>query len=256
MVDFEATLGGHDKFWWANSDGSASSMTYDEPTEARFYPGAWAPAGFQGFDDGVVVRDWLICGPFGGLAVKAFKRDPSVANGDPNPTIRFFDAATYPPERGKIDPRAVFTGEMIRGYWPDPGAVRWKPATVADLDTRVVFGDGAQMWYAATWIYAPEDTEIEFDFQGRLQAMLTYFLNGNKIHEGEFQEAPKQDSGTDFNIARVGAETVMLRRGWNEVMIKGYCVGCPPFRAGLVLKGPPEKLWKLRLSGQPPTGSD
>ena len=46
-VDFEATLGGHDKFWWANTDGSASIETYDEPTESRLYPGAWAAAQFH-----------------------------------------------------------------------------------------------------------------------------------------------------------------------------------------------------------------
>ena len=41
-VNFEATLGGHGKVWWANTDGSASRETYDEPTEARLYPGSWA----------------------------------------------------------------------------------------------------------------------------------------------------------------------------------------------------------------------
>ena len=46
-VDFEATLGGHNKFWWANSDGSANRETYDVPTEARLYPGAWAPGEFR-----------------------------------------------------------------------------------------------------------------------------------------------------------------------------------------------------------------
>ena len=46
-LDFEATLGGHSKFWWANCDGSANRETYDVPTEARLYPGAWAPAEFR-----------------------------------------------------------------------------------------------------------------------------------------------------------------------------------------------------------------
>ncbi|MCX7049903.1 MAG: hypothetical protein NTX50_31025 [Candidatus Sumerlaeota bacterium] len=40
MVNFEATFGGHNKFWWANRDASASRETYDEPTEARLYPGS------------------------------------------------------------------------------------------------------------------------------------------------------------------------------------------------------------------------
>ena len=48
LVNFEATFGGHNKIWWANSDGSASRETYDEPTEARLYPGSWAPANSPG----------------------------------------------------------------------------------------------------------------------------------------------------------------------------------------------------------------
>ena len=94
--------------------------------------GAWAPAGFQGFDHGVVVRDWLVCGPFGGGPAKTFYRDPSLAGRDPDPVTRFFDAANYPPERGKVDPNAVFTGDMIRGYWPDPGEEQWTPRSIAD----------------------------------------------------------------------------------------------------------------------------
>jgi hypothetical protein len=252
LVDFEATFGGHEKFWWANSDGSASRATYDEPTEARFYPGAWAPAHFLGLDQGVIVRDWLVCGPFGGGAAKTFFHDPSLDGRDPGPVIRFFDAATYPPERGRVDPRAVYRGDIVRGYWPDPGEVRWKPESVLDGDTRIVLGDGAQMWYAASWIYAPADTPLEFDFQGRLQAILTYFVNGNVVHQGELANRAPDDPESASGIDRVGTQTVTLRRGWNEILIKGYCVGCPPFRAGLVLKGAPDQLWALRLSGTPP----
>lgn len=40
-IDFEATLGGVNKVWWANTDGSASKETSDEPSEAQFYPAAW-----------------------------------------------------------------------------------------------------------------------------------------------------------------------------------------------------------------------
>ena len=35
-------------------------------------------------------------------------------------------------------------------------------------------------------------------------------------------------------------------------MFRGYCIGYPPFRAGLVLAGPPGKLFKLKLSANPP----
>ncbi|HZK80816.1 MAG TPA: hypothetical protein VFC46_07110, partial [Humisphaera sp.] len=35
LANFSATFAGHNKFWWANRDRSASRETYDEPTEAR-----------------------------------------------------------------------------------------------------------------------------------------------------------------------------------------------------------------------------
>jgi hypothetical protein len=59
------------------------------------------------------------------------------------------------------------------------------------------------------------------------------------------------------NIGITGEPTVMekaltLRSGWNQVFFRGYCVGYPPFRAGLVLAGPAETLWSLRLSTVPP----
>ncbi len=46
-VNFEATLGGHNKFWWANMNGAANRETYDVPTEARLYPRAWRKAEFR-----------------------------------------------------------------------------------------------------------------------------------------------------------------------------------------------------------------
>ena len=133
MVNFDATVGGHDKFWWANRDGSASRETYDEPTEARLYPGSWAPAQFQGLRE-VLIRDWSICGPWGGPGAEKFREDLS---GEEKDRGRAFSAAAkYPPDNGVVDLQAVFKGQDVHGYWPDPGEVRWKKASVADLDTR------------------------------------------------------------------------------------------------------------------------
>ena len=50
-------------------------------------------------------------------------------------------------------------------------------------------------------------------------------------------------------------KTLTLRRGWNQVFFRGYCVGYPPFRVGLVLAGPAETLWTLRVTSTvPPEG--
>ena len=50
----------------------------------------------------------------------------------------------------------------------------------------------------------------------------------------------------------VATRTLTLRAGWNQILYRGYCVGYPPFRVGLVLDGPGEKLWLLQLSASPP----
>ena len=132
---------------------------------------------------------------------------------------------------------------MIRGYWPDPGQVRWRPATTADLDTRVLGGPAAQVWYGATWIHAPAETAGKFQFQGHPQTYYRWFLNGEKVLEGEIPGEPRQG---------VSEKTITLRQGWNQVFFRAYCVGYPPLRAGLVIGGPPEMLWTLRLSPTPP----
>ena len=46
LVDFDVTLGGVTKFWWANTGKLNNTLTTDEPSEAKFYPGSWAPAEF------------------------------------------------------------------------------------------------------------------------------------------------------------------------------------------------------------------
>ncbi len=248
MVNFEATFAGHNKFWWSNADGSANRETYDEPTEARLYPGSWAPLQFQGLDKGVVVRHWQICGPFGGPGAEVFQADlrgpvPGTNKDSKIAARELCEAAKYPPDDGKVDLNAVFQGEMVQGYWAKPGAVRWMKATVADLDTRVVCGASAQIWYGATWIHAPQDLEVEFQFQGHAQTYFRWFLNGGKVLDGEIKGA---------NGKLTAARTLTLRKGWNPVMFRGYCVGYPKFRAGLVLMGPADRLWQLRLSAMPP----
>ena len=248
MANFEATFGGHNKLWWSNADGSANRETYDEPTEARLYPGAWAPLGFQGLEGGVVVRHWQIVGPFGGPGAEKFKEDlngrmPGTDTDYKQAGRDFCEAATYPPDDGKVDLKERFKGEMLHGYWGKPGELRWKQAAVEDLDTRVQLGASAQVWYGASWVHVPEDLEVEFRFQGHPQTHLRWFLNGEKVLDGEIRGEPGKASA---------GKTLALKKGWNPVMFRGYCVGYPKFRAGLVFAGPAERLWKLRLSAVPP----
>ncbi len=250
LVNFEATFAGHSKFWWANSDGSASRETYDEPTEARLYPGSWAPADFQGLDHGVLVQHWLRCGPFGGPGAEKFKDDPNgVIAGttiEMKKAVReFCEAATYPPDSGMVDLDARYTGDQVRGYWKDPGEVRWKSASTNPLDTRITLGGGGQVWYGATWVYAPAATEVEFQFQNHPMSYPRWTLNGEAVplKPADFQGADNRP---------IAKRTLTLRAGWNEVRFRSYCAGYSPFRAGLILNAPPVKLWTLKLSTTPP----
>ena len=241
LVNFEATFSGHNKFWWSNADGSANRETYDEPSEARLYPGSWAPVQFQGLDKGVLVRNWQLIGPFGGPGAENFAYDlrgylPGTNRDYKQAGREFCDAKTYPPDVGKVELNVAYKGDMIQGYWSNPGSIGWHVATVADLDTRVICGPSAQVWYGATWAYVPQDLAVTFTFQGHEQTFYRWFLNGQKVAEGE-------------NI--LPAKPLVLKKGWNQIMFRGYCIGYPPFRAGLVFNGPVESLWQLRLSHFP-----
>ena len=124
MANFEATFSGHNKFWWSNADGSANRETFDEPTEARLYPGAWAPLSFQGLEGGVVVRNWQVCGPFGGPGAEKFRDDLNGLMPGTNKDMKtagreFCEAAKYPPDDGKVDLKATYSGEIVQGYWED-----------------------------------------------------------------------------------------------------------------------------------------
>jgi hypothetical protein len=247
MVNFEATFQGHTKFWWANADGSANRETYDEPSEARLYPGSWAPAQFQGLDKGFVVRTWRICGPFGGPGAEKFSsglfgKVPGSDKGWWELMRDFCEAAKYPPDSGSVSLDDVFKPPMISGYWPNPGELRWKQAKLEELNTRVVLGDVAQTWYGVTWVWAPSDLELEFQFQRHPQSFCHWFLNNQKVLEGTMM-----GPNDKYEVNK----TLTLRKGWNQIMFRGYCVGCAPLKAGLVFAGPPEKLWKLRFSSTP-----
>ena len=124
--------------------------------------------------------------------------------------------------------------------------MRWKAATVAELDTRIVLGPSAQVWYGAAWIRVPKETELEFHFQSHPMTHLRWFLNNQRVQGLDYK--PEHND----NLRLSAMKTLVLRPGWNQVMFRGYCVGYPPFRAGMVLDGPAEKLWNLRLSAAPP----
>ena len=253
LVNFSANFGGHNKFWWANSDASAGKETYDEPSEARLYPGSWAPVQFAGIENGVTIKNWLICGPFGGPGAEKMTRDPKgMMPGTKKEwkiaTKEFCEAQSYPPDDHKVDTNITYKGELIQGYWRNPGVVRWKAATLADLDTRAIIGGSGETWYGATWVYAPTSTVVDFEFQSHPMTVLRWYLNGELLEGiGKYEKS----AGLQYHRL-VATKPVTLRPGWNQVMFRGYCFGYDPFRTGLVLKGDSEKLWPLKFSADVP----
>ena len=248
MVNFEATFAGHNKFWWSNADGSASRETYDEPSEANLYPRSWSPAEFIGLGKGIVVRNWRLCGPFGGRGFEKLCGDPNglmpgTRRDWKEATVETCEAASYPPDRG-VDLDAEYSGERIQGYWNKLDKIGWRPAAIEAQDTRVTCGMGGQVYYGAAWVHVPRDMELQFKFQGHLMTRLRWFVNGDRV-DVKLKEIPGE-------VRTEAVEAVKLRAGWNEVRFRGYCVGYPPFRTGLVIDGPEALLWQVRLADRPP----
>ncbi|MCY2988931.1 MAG: hypothetical protein NTY19_13830 [Planctomycetota bacterium] len=196
------------------------------------------------------MRHWQICGPFGGPGFEKLTFDPQGPMPGTNQdwkqaTRELCEAAAYPAD-AQVDLAAAYRGDLIAGYWNKLGEVRWRNAPVDDLDTRVRCGSGGQVYYGVTWLHVPAETELEFQFQGHPMTPLRWFLNGQTLATGPFREEAQ-------TVRLVASQPVTLRAGWNEVKFRGYCVGYPPFRAGVILTGAEEKLWTLRLSDLPPT---
>lgn len=245
-VDFEATFGGHAKFWWSDTDGSASRETFDEPSEARLYPGAWAPVEFAApGSDGLVLRNWLVCGPFGGPGAEAFNWDPP---GKMKDEVRaFYERATYPPDAGSFDVAATFGGAQIAGYWKDPREVRWQPADVADLDARVHFGKGgAQVWYASAWIRAAAETPVRLTIHGMPQSRIRLSLDGATLFDDSAKDATARNAWLTASVPAT------LTPGWHRLQLRTYAWGYGSAKAGVAVSAAPELLWGLRCSGRPP----
>jgi hypothetical protein len=246
-VDFEATFGGHAKIWWADTDGSASRETFDEPTEARLYPTAWAPAEFAVPPaGGMVLRHWLTCGPFGGRGAERFSADPQGAMKD---AVRaFYEKAAYPPDTGAFDPAAVFTGDPIAGWWAPEREVRWRAAEIQALDARVWLGTGgAQVWFASAWVRADTQIPVALVVHSMPQARVRLTLDGTTVFDGE----ATQPHGEAWLTASVPAT---LAPGWHRVQARTYDWGYGTSRVGVAIDAPRDLLWGVSCSGRPPAG--
>ncbi len=243
LVNFDANFGGHNRVWWANTDGSANIDTYDEPSEARLYPGAWAPVRFDGFGDGPVPPQWLILGPFGGPGAEKFTYDPS----NKQEVEAFYRKAKYSPEGKPVDRKARYQGPEISGFWGAGTPLSWQVAGLDEVDNRVKLGLGSQVWFGVTWVWSPEAVKVPVNFLGHWMTYIDWTINGKAfpIPDKDYRAV---DNGKCLAVAQA---PVQLRKGWNEFRFRAFCVGCPPFKIGLQFKVPMELAWKLRFSVNP-----
>ena len=243
--DFEANLGGHNRVWWANTDGSASAETWDEPTEARLFPGAWAPMRLAPADAGLVPREWSVLGPFGGPGAVGWSYDPSPAQ---KPAVAaYFDATRFAPDAHLAAPDfgASYTGPETSGWWDPPTApLHWHTALLAETDTRVAVGVGAQLWYGATVIRAERDIAATLELQSHPMTTVRWFLDGTEISPAA---SDWRDDPTSTAYRRLAERPVHLGKGTHTLLFRAYCVGYPPFRIGSrILPKNTEDIWSLR----------
>ncbi len=240
-ANFDMIVGGAHKQWWANADGSASREMSDEPSEAFFYPGCWGQAIFAPLDQGLPIQAWLLNGPW--------KMEPppdlSAAN---RPNVKrqiqqFFDGAVFPPDERRIAHENIAAAAVP----PKPG--QWRPAQVSITDhclgpdhRREIFGN---LYFAAAWIHAPEETDVELTFPMDPHNNISAWLDDRKLAEATY--------GQGVFHAVVSPQKVTLKPGWNQLFLRAYAVGYT-LRFGVLLNGQPEQLWRLRLATTPPAG--
>ncbi|WP_395747822.1 hypothetical protein [Prosthecobacter sp.] len=247
QVNFDATFGGHNRVWWANADGSATRETYDEPTEARLYPGSWSQAKFEPMHR-LPVRAWSAIGPFG------FAQLPQLRHReDRNEITRTLAATAFPPEQG-IDLEASITGEQTQTR-KSTHALKWKPASI---NGDIVSFETALGWkgyedegsaYLVTWVQSPQALNI------RLKALdehhghhaVRVWINDQPLPAIH----PKGQSAKDLHHSVDADQPVALRAGWNKLLLR-YDQVWGANQIGLAVDAAPEVLWSLKFSSTPP----
>jgi hypothetical protein len=249
--NFDANLGGGDRFWWSNADGSASREVFDEPTEARLFPGSWSPIQFFSMD-ALPVRSWMVIGPFGfpALATLDYNKDrPEIT--------KTLTSSVFPPDSTR-DMTATYDGDNTRTRVAQR-KLAWRDAelSVDLIDQAKLLGwkgyndEGTD--YMLTHIYSPDAAQVTLKLvYPHGQGIVTGQLNGKVIPKDQFVGASVTDKGPQHTEAAV---QLALQPGWNEVLIRQDRIwGAMEFGGSLVAD--PATLWKLQVSGPPPTSTE
>jgi len=239
--NFDANFGGHARFWWSNADGSASRETQDEPTEARFYPGAWSPVQCMSATT-LPIHSWMAIGPFGSPDIDRFDYDK-----DRGQIVSILFGAKFPPDTSR-DLGAVYNGLLTHTR----GAQRrlaWQKVETSgdevDLGKALNWNDYRDEGtaYLLTHIYSPQpaDVTLQVAYPGGQYAVGGQ-LNGRPlpvVHNEPQQPWTQIDT----------SQPLHLQAGWNELLIRRDFIW-GDMTLGASLKGDPAVLWQLRISGQ------
>jgi hypothetical protein len=246
QVNFDATFGGHNRFWWANADGSATRETYDEPTEARLYPGSWSQAKFEQINN-LPIRAWQGLGPFGFAKLTVLKHR------EERPEIcKTLSALSFPPEK-TIDFNAVYKGELTqtrqRTY-----SVKWKPANIngdqVSFDTLLGWKGYEEEGtaYLVTWVNSPKPAELKLkvlDEHGH--HAIRAWLNDAAVP----MLLGKGKRLTDLQFSIDSDKPITLKAGWNKLLVR-YDQVWGGMDLGIKVDATPDVLWSLKLVSKEP----
>jgi len=259
FINFSTTLSGYNKFWWANTDGSANVITQDEPSEAGLYPGSWAPLELEGFTDGVPVRRWLTLGPWGGPELQdsslmaqdgSFKDIKDIKKKDRIRAI--LGERRYPPDTEPLDFNASYEGPLTGTFIDDKyrktfreSKLQWTVQEISSPnDPELYLGPSGQLHYAVTWIHVPQQMEVDATFY-----LGEFIVSSIRIGDEEVVKT-KRDVNPPVR------KRITLRKGWNRVFYRGHSAMYDNV-IGLVLDSEDkEKLWSISLSATPPESQD
>jgi hypothetical protein len=177
MANFDANIGGKNKIWWSNADGSASRETFDEPTEARLYPGSWGQASFTPLTGGLPVQTWLLNGPW--------KANVEYTGTEENKRLfqQFFDGNTFPPDN---DARKILPQNIATTGVP-PKAGQWRSLNARPIDRCLYPDDGkggiCNLYFANAWIWSPEAQDAQLEFPMQHQNNISGWINETQLQK-------------------------------------------------------------------------
>jgi hypothetical protein len=234
--NFDANFGGHDRFWWSNADGSASRESQDEPTEARFYPGAWSPLQFVPLRE-LPIRSWMVIGPFGLPDIDALDYD-----NDRNRVVQLLSGAHFPPDTTR-DFSATYDGPLTHTRAAQR-KISWQAAQMKDdqVDLAQTLGwaggNDEGTTYLATSIQAPRAVDVTLEVSHPA---------GEYVMSGRLNGHPLPVTPALLTTYIDGSQPLHLQAGWNELVLRRDLIW-GDMTLGATLKADPAVLWQLKIS--------